>query len=132
LAPTITREQLGHEIDLSTVDFEYIAQHEQGTTSGMLAGRVPLEPAKAAGTGTVHDPEMVALDEVIANDLVRHHIAPLTGAEIEPGVVVIRPPIEDMVITHPPLEQIPVLPPEALIPPQDISPGFSDGGPPPD
>jgi hypothetical protein len=29
-APTITREQLGHEIDLSTVDFEYIAQHEQG------------------------------------------------------------------------------------------------------
>lgn len=71
LAPTITREQLGHEIDLSTVDFEYIAQHEQGTTSGKLAGGVPLEPAKEAGTGTVRDPEMVALEDVIAqiNDL---------------------------------------------------------------
>jgi type I restriction enzyme R subunit len=71
LAPTITREQLGHEIDLSTVDFDYIAQHEQGTTSGKLAGGVPLEPAKEAGTGSVHDPEMVALAEVIEkiNDL---------------------------------------------------------------
>ncbi|HEY5247048.1 MAG TPA: DEAD/DEAH box helicase family protein [Dermatophilaceae bacterium] len=71
LAPTITREQLGHEIDLSTVDFDYIAQHEQGTTSGKLAGCVPLEPAKEAGTGTVRGPEMVALEEVIAkiNDL---------------------------------------------------------------
>jgi type I restriction enzyme, R subunit len=71
LAPTIAPQQLGHEIDLSTVDFEYIAQHEQGTTSGKRAGGVPLEPAKAAGTGTVRDPEMVALDEVIEkiNDL---------------------------------------------------------------
>jgi len=61
----------GHEIDLSAVDFECIAQHEQGTTSGKLAGGVPLEPAKEAGTGTVRDPEMVALEEVIAkiNDL---------------------------------------------------------------
>jgi type I restriction enzyme R subunit len=71
LAPTITREQLGHEIDLSTADFEYVAQHEQGTTSGKLGGGVPLEPAKEAGTGTVRDPEMVALEVVIAqiNDL---------------------------------------------------------------
>jgi type I restriction enzyme R subunit len=71
LAPVITAEQLNHEIDLSTVDFDYIAQHEQGTTSGKLAGGVPLEPAKEAGTGTVHDPEMVALAEVIEkiNDL---------------------------------------------------------------
>jgi type I restriction enzyme R subunit len=67
----ITAEQLNHEIDLSTVDFEYIAQHEQGTTSGKPAGGVPLERAKAAGTGTVRDPEMVALAEVIEkiNDL---------------------------------------------------------------
>jgi type I restriction enzyme R subunit len=71
LAPVITAEHLNHEIDLSTVDFDYIAQHEQGTTSGKLAGGVPLEPAKEAGTGTVHDPEMVALAEVIEkiNDL---------------------------------------------------------------
>ena len=71
LAPVITSEQLGHEIDLSTVDFEYIAQHEQGTISGKLAGGVALEPAKDAGTGAVHDPEMVALAEVIEkiNDL---------------------------------------------------------------
>jgi type I restriction enzyme R subunit len=71
LAPTITREQLGHEIDLSTVDFDYIAQHEQGATSGKPTGGVVLEPAKEAGTGTVRDPEMVALEEVIAkiNDL---------------------------------------------------------------
>jgi type I restriction enzyme R subunit len=34
LAPVITVEQLQHEIDLSMVDFDYIAQHEQGTTSG--------------------------------------------------------------------------------------------------
>ena len=29
LAPQITRQQLNHEIDLSTVDFDYITQHEQ-------------------------------------------------------------------------------------------------------
>jgi type I restriction enzyme R subunit len=71
LAPIIAAGQLHHEIDLSTVDFDYIAQHEQGTTSGKLAGGVPLETAKEAGTGTVKDPEMVALAEVIEkiNDL---------------------------------------------------------------
>lgn len=71
LAPVITAEQLQHEIDLSTVDFDYIAQHEQGTTSGKLAGGIPLEPAKEAGTGSVKDPELVALAEVIEkiNDL---------------------------------------------------------------
>ncbi len=66
LAPVITAEQLHHEIDLSTVDFDYLAQHEQGTTSGKLAGGIPLEPAKEAGTGTVKDPELVALEDVIA------------------------------------------------------------------
>jgi len=71
LAPVITAEQLQHEIDLSTVDFDYLAQREQATTSGKLAGGVALEPSKEAGTGSVKDPEMVALAEVIEkiNDL---------------------------------------------------------------
>ena len=71
LAPTITSQQLNHEIDLSTVDFEYIAQHEQPTTSGKPAGGVALPPITDSGTGTVRDHEMVPLDEVIAkiNDL---------------------------------------------------------------
>ncbi|MCV7401286.1 type I restriction endonuclease subunit R [Mycobacterium fragae] len=71
LAPVIAESQLNHEIDLSTVDFDYIAQHKQETTSGKLTGDVPLQPAKEPGTGSVHDPEMVALDDVIAqiNDL---------------------------------------------------------------
>ncbi|WP_163737257.1 type I restriction endonuclease subunit R [Mycobacterium gallinarum] len=71
LAPVITADQLQHEIDLSTVDFDYIAQHGQGTMSGNLVGGMPLEPAKEAGTGNVKDPEMVALAEVIEkiNDL---------------------------------------------------------------
>lgn len=71
LAPVITSEQLQHAIDLSAVDFDYLAQNQQGTTSGKLSGDVPLQPAKAGGTGTARDPELVALDEVIAqiNDL---------------------------------------------------------------
>jgi type I restriction enzyme R subunit len=71
LAPVITSEQLNNEIDLSTVDFDYIGQHKQEAMSGRLTGGVSLEPAKESGTGTVRDPEMVALDEVIAqiNDL---------------------------------------------------------------
>jgi type I restriction enzyme R subunit len=71
LAPVITADQLPHEIDLSTVDFDYIAQHGQGATNHMLAGGVPLEPTQEAGTGSVKDPELVALAEVIEkiNDL---------------------------------------------------------------
>jgi type I restriction enzyme R subunit len=71
LAPVITSEQLQHAIDLSTVDFDYLAQNDQGTTSRTLSGDVPLQPAKAGGTGTARDPELIALDEVIAqiNDL---------------------------------------------------------------
>jgi type I restriction enzyme R subunit len=65
LAPVITADQLQHEIDLSTVDFDYIAQHGQGTTNHTLAGGVPLEPTTEAGTGSVKDPELVALAEVI-------------------------------------------------------------------
>lgn len=71
LAPVITSEQLQHAIDLSTVDFDYLAQNNQGTTSRTLSGDVPLQPATAGGTGTARDPELIALDEVIAqiNDL---------------------------------------------------------------
>jgi type I restriction enzyme R subunit len=60
----------GEQIYQSTVDF-YIAQHEQSTVSGKLGDGVPLEPAKESGTGVVRDPELAALDEVIAqiNDL---------------------------------------------------------------
>lgn len=73
LDPVITADQLQHEIDLSTVDLDYLAQHEQGTTSGKLAGGIPLEPAEEAGTGTVKDSELVALEDVIEqiNDLIR-------------------------------------------------------------
>jgi type I restriction enzyme R subunit len=66
LAPVISSEQLHHEIDLSTVDFDYIAQHKQATASGKLTGDVPLQPVTESGTGTARDPELVALDEVIA------------------------------------------------------------------
>jgi type I restriction enzyme, R subunit len=71
LVPVITIDQLNHEIDLSTVDFDYLAQHKQETTEGKLTGDVPLQPAKESGTGTARDPELVALEDVIAqiNDL---------------------------------------------------------------
>ncbi len=71
LAPQITSQQLNHEIDLSTVDFDYIAQHQQQTTALKPETPIPLQPVKESGTGTFRDPEMVALDEVIAkiNDL---------------------------------------------------------------
>jgi type I restriction enzyme, R subunit len=71
LAPVIAASQLNHEIDLSTVDFDYLAQHKQDTTSGKLTGDVPLQPVKESGSGTARDPELVELDEVIAqiNDL---------------------------------------------------------------
>jgi type I restriction enzyme, R subunit len=71
LAPVIAASQLNHEIYLSTVDFDYIAQHKRDTTSGKLSGGVALEPAKGSGTGAARDPELVALEEVIAqiNDL---------------------------------------------------------------
>lgn len=71
LAPVISSEQLNHEIDLSTVDFDFITQHKQETTSAKATGGVPLEPATESGTGVARDPELVALDEVISqiNDL---------------------------------------------------------------
>ena len=71
LAPQITRQQINHEIDLSTVDFDYITQRQQATTPLKPGTGVPLEPVKESGTGAVRDPELVALDEVIAqiNDL---------------------------------------------------------------
>jgi type I restriction enzyme, R subunit len=71
LATQITRQQLHHEIDLSAVDFEYIEQRKQPPPPGKPEGGVPLPPITEGGTGKVRDPEMVALDEVIAqiNDL---------------------------------------------------------------
>ena len=66
LAPQITSQQLNHEIDLSTVDFDYITHHEQPTISLKPDSPVVLEPMKESGTGTVREPEMVALDKVIA------------------------------------------------------------------
>ena len=52
LAPVISSEQLNHEIDLSTVDFDFLTQHKGETASGKLTGDVPLQPAKESGTGT--------------------------------------------------------------------------------
>jgi type I restriction enzyme, R subunit len=62
--PSCVREN--HEIDLSTVDFDYITHHEQPTISLKPDSPVVLEPMKESGTGTVREPEMVALDKVIA------------------------------------------------------------------
>ncbi len=72
LAPVIADEQLHQDIDLSGVDFDYLAQHAGQLTDSKLAGGVELEPAKAGGTGTARDPpELVALEQIIAqiNDL---------------------------------------------------------------
>jgi type I restriction enzyme R subunit len=71
LAPVISTEQLHHEIDLSAVDFDYLAHHKGESASGALTGDVPLQPATDSGTGTAKDPELVALEDVIAqiNDL---------------------------------------------------------------
>ena len=59
-------------IDMSGVDFEYLRQNKQATTSGKLEGGAELPAAgEGGGSGSVRDPEMVELDEVIAtiNDL---------------------------------------------------------------
>jgi len=88
LVPTISHEQLGHEIDLSGVEFDYLAHHQQATASAQPGADVPLQPAKEVGKGAAHKPEMVPLDVVIEkiNDLfdgdhpessVRSVIAPL-------------------------------------------------------
>ena len=65
LEPVIAKEQLGHEIDLSAVHIDYLAHHQQPTTSGIPSAGKPLEPVKEAGKGKPHNPEMVALAEVI-------------------------------------------------------------------
>jgi len=71
LAPVISKEQLNNDIDLSVVNFDYLAHHQQPTTSYTPGGDSPLEPIKEAGKGTAHNPEMVPLAEVIekVNDL---------------------------------------------------------------
>ena len=71
LAPVISKEKLNNEIDLSVVNFDYLAHHQQPTTHYTPGGDSPLEPIKGAGSGSAHDPEMVPLAEVIekVNDL---------------------------------------------------------------
>jgi type I restriction enzyme R subunit len=71
LAPQLTDRVQKDPIDLSTVQLDYIGQHEKDTTHGKLTAGVELQPAKEAGTGVVRDPEMVAMAEIIEkiNDL---------------------------------------------------------------
>lgn len=71
LAPQLSSGEKGTPIDLSAVAIDYLGHHRQATRDGELSGGTPLEPAREAGTGTVRDPDMVALDEVInrINDL---------------------------------------------------------------
>ncbi len=71
LAPVIAHEQLQHEIDLSGVQFDYLAQNKGEAHNPTLKGDMPLQPVSASGTGAPHDPELVALAEVIEqiNDL---------------------------------------------------------------
>jgi type I restriction enzyme R subunit len=71
LAPVISKEQLNNAIDLSTVSIDYLVHQQQPTTHYTPGGETPLEPIKEAGKGAAHDPEMVALAEVIekVNDL---------------------------------------------------------------
>lgn len=71
LVPQLTGGEQQVPIDLSAVTIDYIGHHEQAQQHGHLTAGVQLQPSKDAGTGTVKDPEMVALDEVIEkiNDL---------------------------------------------------------------
>ena len=71
LVPQLSRGEKDAPIDLSAVAIDYLGHHRQATRDGELSGSTPLEPARDAGTGTVRDPDMVALDEVInrINDL---------------------------------------------------------------
>ncbi|MBF6278747.1 MULTISPECIES: type I restriction endonuclease subunit R [Nocardia] len=71
LAPQLTGGDEQAPIDLSAVTIDYLGHHQQAQQNPTLTAGVPLEPAKEAGTGTVKDPQMVALEEVIAkiNDL---------------------------------------------------------------
>ena len=71
LAPQLTGRPQKDPIDLSTVQIDYIDQHEKATIAGKLTAGVELHPSKDAGTGVVRDPEMAALAEIIEtlNDL---------------------------------------------------------------
>ncbi|MFZ2178718.1 MAG: DEAD/DEAH box helicase family protein [Rhodococcus sp. (in: high G+C Gram-positive bacteria)] len=71
LAPQLTDRVQKDPIDLSTVQIDYIGQHEKATIDGKLTAGVELQPSKEAGTGVVRDPEMVAMAEIIdkINDL---------------------------------------------------------------
>ncbi|MGY1978166.1 type I restriction endonuclease subunit R [Nocardia gipuzkoensis] len=66
LAPQLTGGAKQIPIDLSAVAIDYLGHHQQSEQNGVPSAGVQLEPAKGAGTGTVKDPEMVAMEEVIA------------------------------------------------------------------
>ncbi len=71
LIPQLDRGETEAPIDLSAITIDYIGHHAQATQNGVISAGTPLEPAREAGTGTVRDPELVSLDEVISriNDL---------------------------------------------------------------
>ncbi|MBQ7804727.1 DEAD/DEAH box helicase family protein [Rhodococcus sp. (in: high G+C Gram-positive bacteria)] len=71
LAPQLTGGEKAIPVDLSAVTIDYLGHHKQAEQNAAATAGVQLEPAQAAGTGTVKDPEMVALEEVISkiNDL---------------------------------------------------------------
>ncbi|WP_020171105.1 type I restriction endonuclease subunit R [Gordonia polyisoprenivorans] len=71
LAPQLTGGQAPNPIDLSAVTIDYLHHHQQEQRDGVLTPGTQLQPTKEAGTGTVKDPELVALEEVIEkiNDL---------------------------------------------------------------
>ena len=67
----ITRERLNHEIDLSSVDFDYIAQREQATTVLSLVPVFPCNQSRSQAPALCVIPRWWPLDDVIAqiNDL---------------------------------------------------------------
>jgi type I restriction enzyme R subunit len=71
LAPTITKEGLNQDIDLSEVKFDYLSHRKQETASPTLSGGKEIDPTTEGGKGAAHAPEMVPLAEVIEkiNDL---------------------------------------------------------------
>ena len=71
LLPQLKTDNRPDPIDLSAVTIDYIDHHRQAEQNPALSAGVQLVPPGEGGTGTVKDPDMVALEEVIAkiNDL---------------------------------------------------------------
>ena len=66
LIPQLAGGEAQIPIDLSAVTIDYLGHHPQARQDGQVSGGIPLAPTKDAGTGTVKDAEMVALDDVIS------------------------------------------------------------------